>query len=149
MSEKLSLRNPSRLISIISRAVRLIIGRGMEQYDVGAGQYPFLFTLLHEDGISQDELTERVFTDKGTTARALRALEQNRYIQREPVEGNRRMNNVRITKKTCGIRTDVRALLWNTEQGLTKGFSAEEREQLLAYLERVEINAKRMAKESI
>lgn len=147
MSEKLSLRNPSRLVSMLSRAVRLIIGRGMEKYDVGTGQYPFLFTLLHEDGISQDELSQRVFADKGTTARALRSLERTGYVRREPVEGNRRMNNVCITQKTRAIRKDIRMLLWDTEQGLTQGFSLEEREMLLVFLERMEINARRMAKE--
>ena len=56
-----------KYISQIYRKGRAFISKGLTQYDMGYGQMLFLLQLYRQDGISQEELTEKLSIDKGTT----------------------------------------------------------------------------------
>ena len=61
-----------KYISQIYRKGRAFISKGLTQYDMGYGQMLFLLQLYNQDGISQEELTEKLNIDKGTTARSIK-----------------------------------------------------------------------------
>ena len=69
-----------KYISQIYRKGRAFISKGLTQYDMGYGQMLFLLQLYRQDGISQEELTEKLSIDKGTTARSIKKLEQEGFI---------------------------------------------------------------------
>ena len=70
-----------KYISQIYRKGRAFISKGLTQYDMGYGQMLFLLQLYNQDGISQEELTEKLNIDKGTTARSIKKLEKEGFIE--------------------------------------------------------------------
>ncbi|WP_322395982.1 MarR family transcriptional regulator, partial [Clostridium perfringens] len=53
---------------------------------IGQGQFMYLLELYIEDGRNQEELAEVLKIDKGTTARAIKKLEENGFVRREKDE---------------------------------------------------------------
>lgn len=89
----------SLTISMIHRTHMMFINDKIKQMDITAGQIPFLMVLSREEGITQDELAAHFHIDKGTVARALRKLEDNKYLSREIDPENRRRHLIYLTKK--------------------------------------------------
>lgn len=60
-----------------------------------------LLTLLHQEGgaVAQDALSNMIFIDRSNVGRALKALEQGRYVIRRKDETDRRTNIVQISAK--------------------------------------------------
>ena len=72
-----------RTVSILYRLGQSHMGKQLEPYNIGAGQFSFLAELLHRDGISQDEVALNLRCDKGTAARAIQHLEKHGYLERK------------------------------------------------------------------
>ena len=89
----------SLIISMIHRTHMIFINEKIKDMDITAGQIPFLMVLSHEEGISQDDLASHFHIDKGTVARALRKLEDNKYLFREIDPENRRRHLIYLTSK--------------------------------------------------
>jgi len=77
----------------------IFINEKIKDMDITAGQIPFLMVLSREEGISQDDLASHFHIDKGTVARALRKLEDNKYLFREIDPENRRRHLIYLTSK--------------------------------------------------
>ena len=58
---------------------------------------PILVNLWIEDGISQQELTNRIFKHKGVIARGIQALEKQGYLMRETNPSDKRSKLVFLT----------------------------------------------------
>ncbi|MDI6724992.1 MAG: MarR family winged helix-turn-helix transcriptional regulator [Methanobacterium sp.] len=89
----------SLIISVIHRTHMIFINEKIKDMDITAGQIPFLMVLSREEGISQDDLASHFHIDKGTVARALRKLEDNKYLFREIDPENRRRHLIYLTSK--------------------------------------------------
>lgn len=89
----------SLIISMIHRTHMIFINEKIKDMDITAGQIPFLMVLSREEGISQDDLASHFHIDKGTVARALRKLEDNKYLFREIDPENRRRHLIYLTSK--------------------------------------------------
>ncbi|HWJ03616.1 MAG TPA: MarR family transcriptional regulator, partial [Verrucomicrobiae bacterium] len=72
-----------RDISTLYRYGQAYIAKRIGALDIGSGQYIFLMTLFRKGGISQEELSCYLRIDKGTTAKAIKKLEDGGYIKRE------------------------------------------------------------------
>ncbi|WP_269849843.1 helix-turn-helix domain-containing protein [Methanosarcina horonobensis] len=68
---KSSLEKPSHIFTDMNRS---LLGKKIEPYGIGSGQFPFLMRLYREDGINQESLSDYLKIDKGTTARLYRNL---------------------------------------------------------------------------
>lgn len=130
-----------RWISVLNRHCQAYISRKLKPYNIGSGQYIFIITLLHNNGISQDKLTEMLNIDKGTTARAIKKLEEEGYIQREVDAADRRAYKLYATKKAHDISPVIFDILHNSSDILALNFSDEERELALSLLEKMSKNA--------
>jgi MarR family transcriptional regulator, temperature-dependent positive regulator of motility len=86
-------------ISIIHRTRIIHLNNEMKDLELTAGQVPFLIHLSHKEGITQDDLAGHLHIDKGTVARALKKLEDNRFIYREINPQNRRRYLLFLTEK--------------------------------------------------
>lgn len=89
----------SLMVSMIHRTHMIFINEKIKDMDITAGQIPFLMVLSREEGISQDDLASHFHIDKGTVARALRRLEDNKYLFREIDPENRRKHLIYLTSK--------------------------------------------------
>jgi len=88
-----------QLVSMIHRTHMVYLNNRMKKLDISAGQFPFLMVLFNKEGITQDEIAADVHMDKGTVARALKKLEDNRYIYRAVDLNNRRKYIIYLTEK--------------------------------------------------
>ncbi|MGL5752897.1 MAG: MarR family winged helix-turn-helix transcriptional regulator [Paraclostridium sp.] len=79
-----------KYISQIYRKGRTFINKELVQQDMGSGQFMFLIQLYKQDGINQEELTEKLSIDKGTTARAVKKLEEEGFVIRLKDESDKR-----------------------------------------------------------
>ncbi|MEK8132176.1 MarR family transcriptional regulator [Paenibacillus filicis] len=136
-----------RLISLLYRYGHMYIADRLREHEIGRGQYIFLNALYKADGLSQEELAEYLLIDKGTTAKALKKLEEQGYVTRQVRDDDKRFYRVFLTTKALGIKDEVRSVLIDWRSLLTDGFSDEEKELAWTLLERMGENAARFAKE--
>ena len=97
----------------------------------------FLLELYINDGKNQEEIAETLKIDKGTTARALKKLEEQGFVTRIKDENDKRSNKIYLNDKAKDVREGVLDVLndWNKE--ITKSLTEEEEEMLKILLEKV------------
>ncbi|OCT15016.1 hypothetical protein A8709_12920 [Paenibacillus pectinilyticus] len=138
-----------RWVSLIYRYGQMYIGDHLKHFEIGRGQHIFLNALYKEDGLTQEELADYLKIDKGTTAKALKKLEEQGYILRNVSERDKRCNEVFLTEKARGIKEDVRKVLTDWRERLTFGMSDEEKDMALVILEKMGHNAAHFAEEEV
>lgn len=72
----------SRYINQFYRQGVSFLGKEYKEYNIGAGQYQFLVYLYIRDGLTHEELTEKIAVDKAATTRAIVKLEESGYIKK-------------------------------------------------------------------
>ena len=129
-----------KYISQIYRKGRSFINKGLTQYDMGYGQMLFLLQLYKQDGISQEELSEKLSIDKGTTARSIKKLEKEGFIIRLKDEHDKRAYKIYLTDKSKEKQDGVCNVLQEWESILTENITEEERDTLIKILKKICIN---------
>ena len=116
-----------KYISQLYRKGSVFINKEVSEYGIGSGQFMFLLELYINDGKNQEEIAETLKIDKGTTARALKKLEEQGFVTRIKDEND----------KAKDVREGVLDVLndWNKE--ITKSLTEEEEEMLKSLLEKV------------
>ena len=82
--------------------------------------------LYKNDGISQEKLSELINIDKGTTAKAIKKLEELGYVERNKDISDKRVNKIYLTEKALEIKDEFLASLTKWEDILTSNLSDEE-----------------------
>ena len=131
----------ARWISLLHRHGHEYVGRQLKQYNINKGQYIFLNALYKKDGIRQEELSDYLKIDKGTTAKAIKKLEDDEYIIRVVDKKDKRAYNVYLTEKALVVKPMIRKAMEDWTDILFSGFSEEEKRTSLALLERMGENA--------
>ena len=106
-------------------------------------QFPVLMSLLHEDGVSQDELAQHHMLDKATVARSVARLEELGYVTRVPDEKDRRVKRVLVTDLAREIQPGLQSVREEWSETLAEGLTEQERETLDRLLGRMAENARR------
>jgi len=118
----------ARWISILYRYGQGYIGKNIESYNIGSGQYIFLIALYKKEGISQEQISEYLKVDKATTARAIKRLEKEGYIRRDIDENDKRAYKIYLTQKALNIKSELYDVLNKWENMLSSGLSENEKE---------------------
>ena len=135
-------RNPvAPRICLISRLSMLFVGREMSRIGFGSGHFFLLSELYGREGLSQDELSQRVGVDKSNTSRAIAKLEQYGLIRRENDADNHRIRRIYLTPKAHEIQKDFKNIQHRWNAVLLEGFSEEEKNEFLSGLESMAKNA--------
>lgn len=126
-----------KYISQLYRKGGVFINKEVSEYGIGSGQFMFLLELYINDGKNQEEIAETLKIDKGTTARALKKLEEQGFVTRIKDENDKRSNKIYLNDKAKDVREGVLDVLndWNKE--ITKSLTEEEEEMLKSLLEKV------------
>ena len=126
-----------KYISQLYRKGSVFINKEVSEYGIGSGQFMFLLELYINDGKNQEEIAETLKIDKGTTARALKKLEEQGFVTRIKDENDKRSNKIYLNDKAKDVREGVLDVLidWNKE--ITKSLTEEEEEMLKSLLEKV------------
>jgi len=131
----------SRWISLLHRHGHMYLGKQLKQYNINKGQYTFLNALYKKDGVRQEQLSDYLKIDKGTTAKAIKKLEDDNYIIRIVDANDKRAYNVYLTEKALKVKPIVRKAMMAWTDILFSGFNEEEKKTSLALLERMGENA--------
>lgn len=131
----------ARWISLLHRYAHVYLGRQLKPYNISKGQYIFLNALYKKDGIRQEQLSDYLKIDKGTTAKAIKKLEDDEYIIRKVDARDKRAYNVYLTEKALNVKPVIRKAMTGWTDILFTGFTEEEKETSLALLERMGGNA--------
>ncbi len=126
-----------KYIGEIHRASCMYFGKKFSKFGIGAGQYLFLLNLYKNDGITQEELTEKVKLDKATTARAIKKLEDEGYVRRIKKESDRRAYKLELTEKAEQIKDDVYSIMNEWESKIRKCFTDGESQELMNLLNKL------------
>lgn len=92
--------------------------------DLPHSQFIILKELYNEDGMSQQELAEKIFKDTSAIKRTLDILEKKELIKRVPV--TQRRNSIKITEKGKELMPKVFKHIENSNQSILNGVSEEE-----------------------
>ena len=133
----------NRTVSLIYRYGRRFLARELKAISLDVGQYPFLIAVLRNPGITQEQISERLGMDRGTTARSVAALEEQGYITRETDTRDRRINHMYSTEKAERLKDELYAISDKLHSAYMAGFSDEEKEQLAVLLLKMRDNIKR------
>lgn len=131
----------SKYISDINKSSCIYFNKEFGKIGIGAGEYIFLLNLYKHDGITQEELTEKVKLDKATTARAIKKLENKGYVKRVKKESDRRAYKLKITDKAEQIREKVYLIMYEWETKVRKCFTNEESQELMILLNKLSKSA--------
>lgn len=115
-----------KYISILYRNGGAYISKNLEKSGLGSGQYIFLFSLLKKDGVNQEVLSNELFIDKGTTARALKKLEEEGFVERCICQTDKRANRIYVTDKARQIESEIVDCMRNWREVLLKEISEED-----------------------
>ncbi len=106
-----------------------------EGIDLPHSQFVILRHLYNEDGISQQELAERIFKDNAAIKRTLDNLEQKKLIQR--VHVTQRKNSILITEEGKQLLPQVLQSAEKAMRQILKDISYEDYQHLREMLEKI------------
>lgn len=95
----------------------------------------YLLEICACPGISQEQLSRRIYANKSNVARQLAVLEESGYVCRLPGEEDRRVMRVYPTEKARAVLPRIQEIVDSWEEAVAAGLTAEERENLSALLE--------------
>lgn len=127
-------------ISQIHRKSNVFITKRLSKHGIGSGQYMFLLRLYNKDGINQEALAESLFIDKGTTARAIKRLEEEGIVYRVKDEMDKRAYAIYLTDKAKNIRCEVFEILKEWENIVTLNLNMEEKSEIIKILKKISSN---------
>ena len=134
-------KSVGRYVSCIHRYSRIYIANELEALGIGYGQFHFLRLLYKKDGINQETLAEFLMTDKATSARAIKKLEDEGYIIREKDKFDKRSYKIFLTEKAKKFEPKIKKILRNWTEILLTDFNEDEKKLLFKYLQRIVDNA--------
>ena len=130
----------AKYISQLYRKGSSYINKEISKYGIGSGQFMFLLELYKKDGKNQEEIAEDLKMDKGTTARALKKLEEQGFLTRLRDERDKRSNKIYLSDKAKNIREDIFNILDDWNKQITRSLAKEEVKMLEDLLEKVSKN---------
>ncbi|AFM41329.1 transcriptional regulator [Desulfosporosinus acidiphilus SJ4] len=129
-----------RYISTLYRYGQSYSTKRLETLNIGSG-YGLMMRLYRQDGQSQEELSNFLKIDKGTTAKTLKRLEDEGYLLRKIDEKDRRAYKVFLTPKGYSVIPEIQSVIMDWENLITSGFNDEEIRKVEAILRRMAENA--------
>ena len=135
-----SCQSVGKYISIIHRTGSSFLSKEFSKFNIGSGQYMYLIHLYKNDGLRQEELTEILNIDKGTTAKSIKKLETEGFVMRVKDKNDKRINRVYLTPKALEIKDEFLSSINAWENTLTSNLSYAEKEQALTLLKKITYN---------
>lgn len=118
-----------KAISAIYRYSQVYIGDNVKKYNIGKGQWSFLTQLLfNNDGLTQEELSNKLYINKANTARALKKLEDEGYVYRKEDPQDARKKRIYVTKKSLEFEKEFHQIFKDLNKILAKDFTEVEKD---------------------
>lgn len=99
--------NLVRQIGLLYRAMMKALETETAPLGIGSGRISYLFILYINEGLTQQEIANRLQADKGAVARTLAQLEDQGYVNRKPDPADKRLTRVYLTDKSKALQSDL------------------------------------------
>lgn len=123
-----------------ARLLRKRFDAAARAFSVTGAQWRVLGCIHRFPGINQGQIAEQLEVEPITTCRMLDRLEQAGLVERRRNPEDRRAWHIHLTDAALPLLDEVRSISDALLSRAVAGFSAEEREQLGAMLQRVRAN---------
>ncbi len=123
-----------KLNAAVYRNMQSILNIKLQDTEIRSGQYDFFFVISNNPGMTQKEVTERMFVEKSTTAKAVKDLEKKGFIRKEKDRHDGRRELLYLTEKGEALKDKVRLIFAEIQEMAERGFAPEEYAQLHALL---------------
>lgn len=129
---------PYRL-SVASNKVSGLIARGYQaRFGLTIWEWRIIAVLGEGQRMTAQAVCEATAMDKVSVSRAIRALDTRGLVARTPKPADKRAIDVTLTGEGRSVYAEVAPLALDYEAALLAGFSRDERDQLMALLEKLE-----------
>ncbi len=115
-------------INELARDIRKFLSCHLDRYSLGDGQFGILYELLHNEGVSQDELRRRRNVDKATIAKAVKKLIDHGYLYKERDANDKRAFCLYTTPKGSELKPEIERIIGLEQELLLRGSTPEEME---------------------
>ena len=134
-----------RAVGIFIRIMRrhhACVERRLGDQGIHHSQHRMLVQLAkrQEDTPSQKELAEIMGISPAAVTTTLKKLEKEGYVSRSMTDEDNRKNEIRITEKGLSKVDETRTAFEATDRAMFAGFTPEELEQFMAFMERLDRN---------
>jgi len=121
-------------VFVLTKYQRKYMDLQLEPFGLGGKDFPFLSVLYHQDGRTQEEITEHVGVDKATTARAVTRLVEKGFVTKEVDPTDHRAYRVYLTKKGKDFQPKLRKILKSWTEKMLSNLSKKESDELFKLL---------------
>ena len=131
-----------RMLMRVMRRHHACMERRIGDLDIHHSQHRMLMQLVksHESPPSQKELAAVMGVSPAAVTATLKKLEKEGYVSRSMTDEDNRKNEIRITEKGLSKVDESRNAFEATDRAMFEGFSPEELEQFMAFMERLDRN---------
>ena len=126
-----------RYISQIYRKGGSFISKELSDLGIGSGQVMFLLELYRGDGKNQEEIADALNIDKGTTARAIKKLEQEGFLIKEKDKTDKRAYKIYLSEKGKSTKDTIYSIMDKLEEQRTANLNEEEKNTLIILLKKI------------
>ena len=113
-------------ISVLMRQLNLFFSHELSEVEVTASELMYLAQLYAQDGLIQDEMSNKISVDRAATTRTLQAMEKKGLVRREQDENNHRAKRVYLTEKARELEPRIRELQTRWVDFITQDLTQEE-----------------------
>ena len=125
------------------RALRARLDRILQLHGLRIGQYQVLRMLWEEDGLTPRELASRLDVEMPTVTRTVGRMVRDGLVVREAHPNDARSIRIRLTARGSAAKEEVSRLFADEAEVALTGFSAQERADFIADLDRIYRNVHR------
>ena len=101
---------------------------------IRSGQHDFLYVISQNEGITQKELSELLYVDKSTTAKAVKDLVSKGYVEKVTLKEDRRFARLYLTDKGRQIKPHIQKTFFELMDIVTSNLSEQEVGQAVSLL---------------
>ena len=127
-------------IGKIARITAYVSDIRFKQYHLQKGQHIFVVRVCEHPGLNLAELTQMLNVDKSTTTKAIQKLETAGYITKQHPPDNKKSISLFPTQKALDVYDKIIGEENVRIDYCFQGFTEEEKQQALNYLERMAQN---------
>ncbi len=132
----------SRYIWQIDKNSQVFLAGRLRKFRIGNGQLPMLMLLYNYKGkLNQEEISWHLNIDKAATARAVSKLLKEGLIDREVDSIDKRMFRIGLTAKAQELKDVFFNIVDEWHKILLKGFSVEDKKNILSILKKMKNNS--------
>lgn len=119
------------VVNHLARLMEQALRDRISRHGVVPGQFAQLLALYEEEGVTQNELCEKVRIDQSTMAHTLKRMERDGLIERtaDPSDGRRAL--IYLTERARNLRAELFAAARDVNDIATAGFPQAQGEEFL------------------